>query len=72
MTKVYDSEVERIEAERQYMEFLAGNAGKDASYFQVPSFLKKKQSMKMRLKDIRMHKEKGWNTSIKLAKPISS
>ena len=42
MTRVYDSEVERIDAERQYVEFLAGNAGKDASYFQVPSFLQKK------------------------------
>lgn len=68
MTRVYDSEVDRIEAERQYMEFLAGNAGKDVSYFQVPSFLTKKQSIKMRLKDVRMQKENGWNTSIKLTK----
>jgi len=68
MNRVYDSEVERIEAERKYLEFLAGNAGKGAGYFQVPSFLTKKQTLKKRLKDIRLQKENGWNNSIKLSK----
>lgn len=68
MSKVYESEVDRIEAERKYVEFLATNAGRDADYFKVPSFLVKKQSMKKRLKDLRMQKEKTWNNSIKLGK----
>jgi len=68
MTRVHDSEVDRIEAERKYLEFLAGNAGKGANYFQVPSFLTKKQTLKKRLKDIRLQKENGWNNSIKLSK----
>lgn len=68
MTRVHDSEVDRIEAERQYLEFLAGNAGKGAGYFQLPSFLTKKQSLKKRVRDLRMQKENGWNNSIKLSK----
>ena len=54
MTHVYETEIERLEAERQYLEFLKTNAGKDKDYFQIPSFLTKKQSLKKRLKDIRM------------------
>lgn len=42
MTHVFESEVDRLEAERRYMEFLANNAGKDRGYFQIPSFLTKK------------------------------
>lgn len=68
MTHVYETEIERLEAERQYLEFLASNAGKDKSYFQIPSFLTKKQSLKKRLKDIRMQKEGSWNRSNKIAK----
>ena len=70
MTRVYDTEVERLEAEQLYMEFLASNAGKGTNYFQVPSFAKK-QSLKIRLKDIRMMKESSWNKSIKVAKEKS-
>jgi len=44
---------------------LESNAGREASYFQLPSFMTKKQSLKRRLKDIRMTKEMGWNRSLK-------
>lgn len=68
MHHIYDSEVDRIEAERKYMEFLANNAGKGKGYFQLPKFLTKKQTMKKRLKDLKMQKVNGWNNSIKLDK----
>ena len=42
MTHVYETEIERLEAERKYLEFLSTNAGKDKGYFQIPSFLTKK------------------------------
>lgn len=41
MVRVYNSEAERIEAERKLQEFLASNAGKPADYFKLPAFLKK-------------------------------
>lgn len=65
MSRKFDSEVDRLEAERKYLEFLESNAGREASYFQLPSFMTKKQSLKRRLKDIRMTKEMGWNRSLK-------
>lgn len=66
MTKVFNSEVERLEAERLYNEFLAGNAGKPADYFKLYKFVKKgREETVPRLKDIRM-KKAGWNGSIKL------
>jgi len=66
---MYDSEVERLAAEKKYMEFLASNAGRDANYFKLPAFLTRKQSLKRRLKDIRMNKEKTWNNSVKRNQP---
>ena len=69
MSKMYDSEVDRLAAEKKYLEFLESNAGRDANYFQLPSFLTKKQSLKRRLKDIRMDKEKSWNRSLKRNPP---
>lgn len=69
MSKAYESEVARLEAEKLYKEFLATNAGRPKGYFQVPSFLTKKQSLKRRVKDIKMDKERGWNKSLKIAKP---
>jgi len=66
---MYDSEVDRLAAEKKYIEFLESNAGRDTTYFQLPSFLTKKQSLKRRLKDIRMTKEKSWNRSLKRNPP---
>lgn len=54
------------------MEFLARNAGKDRGYFQIPSFMTKKQSLKMRVKDLKMAKKGQWNSSLKIAKPIDT
>lgn len=65
MQEVFVSEVERLEIERKYGEFLASNAGKDAGYFKVPSFLMKHTSlnrMKKRIKDLRRERQENEKT----------
>jgi len=66
MTRVYNSEAERIEAERKLQEFLASNAGKPAGYFKLPAFLQGKQSaqLKWRLQDLGTRKEKTRDKSV--------
>lgn len=59
MNKLYANEVERIEAERKYLEFLASNAGKPKGYFQVPNLLTRKLSKEnQRLKNKRIQNGK--------------
>lgn len=66
MMGVYNSEVERLAAEKEYLEYLAMNSGKPKGYFKVPVFHGKRKSTK-RIKDLKMSKE--WNKSIKLGRP---
>lgn len=60
MNKLYANEVERIEAERKYLEFLASNAGKPKGYFQVPTLHTRKLSKEniQRLKNKRIQNGK--------------
>lgn len=40
MKQRYDTEVERLEAQRKHLALLATNSGRQADYFILPKFLK--------------------------------